>query len=60
MQTKSQTRIEQTVSPDADRETKIAHMQALVDEALASGISSKTMEDIRREARAKLGYGVSS
>jgi len=60
MQTKLQTRIEQTVSPDADRETKIAHMQRLVDEALASGISTKSVDDIWREAVAKFRHGVSS
>jgi len=31
---------------------KIAHWQRLVDEARASGLSSRTMEDIRAEAKA--------
>ena len=43
-----------------EREAKIAHMQALVDEALASGISTKTVDDIWREARTKLGHDLSS
>ena len=33
---------------------KIANMQRLVDEALTSGISSRTMEDIRADAKARL------
>ena len=32
---------------------KIAHMQALVDEARASGLSDRTMEEIFAEARAR-------
>lgn len=33
---------------------KIAHWQRLVDEARASGLSSRTMEDIRAEAKARI------
>jgi antitoxin ParD1/3/4 len=33
---------------------KIAHMQQLIDEARASGISTRTMEDIRADAKARL------
>lgn len=33
---------------------KIAHWQRLVDEARASGISDRTMEDIRAEAKARI------
>lgn len=33
---------------------KIAHWQRLVDEARASGISSRTMEDIRADAKARI------
>ncbi|WP_420479577.1 type II toxin-antitoxin system ParD family antitoxin [Brevundimonas sp. FT23028] len=33
---------------------KIAHMQALIDEGRASGISTRTMEDIRTEALARI------
>ncbi len=43
-----------------EREAKITHMQALVDEALASGISTKTVDDIWREARTKLGHDLSA
>lgn len=33
---------------------KIAHWQRLVDEARASGISDRTMEDIRADAKARI------
>lgn len=33
---------------------KIAHWQRLVDEARASGISTRSIEDIRKEAMARL------
>ena len=36
---------------DQERKDKIAHMQALVDEALESGVSEKSMEEILRHAR---------
>ncbi|WP_111561422.1 type II toxin-antitoxin system ParD family antitoxin [Rhizobium sp.] len=36
------------VRRDQERATKIAHMQALVDEGLASGVSDETMDDILR------------
>ena len=36
---------------DRERTEKIARMQALVDEARASGISTLTMDDIKREGR---------
>ena len=47
------TRTSETSAHDTEREAKIAHMQGLVSEALAGGISSKTMDDIWREAVAK-------
>lgn len=34
---------------DQEREAKIAHMQMLVDEARSGGVSSRSMEDIRRD-----------
>jgi len=40
---------------DQERRDKIAHMQKLVDEARASGISSETQEDIRARARRQAG-----
>jgi antitoxin ParD1/3/4 len=36
------------------RAEKIAHWQRLVDEARASGISNRTMEDIRADAKARI------
>jgi antitoxin ParD1/3/4 len=33
---------------------KIAHWQRLVDDARASGISNRTMEDIRADAKARI------
>ena len=37
---------------DQDRTAKIAHMQALIDEGLASGVSDRTREEIRQAGRA--------
>ena len=41
------------IREDQERQEKIAAMQRLVDEAMASGISSKTMDEILKEARAE-------
>ncbi|MCZ8087375.1 MAG: type II toxin-antitoxin system ParD family antitoxin [Brevundimonas sp.] len=38
---------------DQERAEKIAHMQRLVDEAYASGVSDKSFEEIIGEARAE-------
>ncbi len=40
--------IRDLVRRDQERATKVAHMQALVDEGLASGVSDETMDDILR------------
>lgn len=37
---------------DQERKDKIAHMQTLVDEALESGISDKSIAEILKQARA--------
>lgn len=37
---------------DQEHKDKIAHMQTLVDEALESGISDKSLSDILKQARA--------
>lgn len=39
---------------DQERTAKIAHMQTLVDEALASGISDKSVDEIFDEAMAEV------
>jgi antitoxin ParD1/3/4 len=39
---------------DQERSEKIAAMQKAVDDGLSSGISSRSMEDIRRAAKQKL------
>ena len=39
---------------DQDRTTKIARMRQLVDEAIASGESQRSMEDLEIEALARL------
>lgn len=39
---------------DQDRTEKIARMQSLVDEAAASGDGQRSMNEIEREARARL------
>ena len=38
---------------DQEREAKIAHMQKLVDEAIASGVSDLTFDQVIERARAK-------
>ena len=40
---------------EQERGDKIANMQALVDEGLASGISDETMRDVRARARRQAG-----
>lgn len=40
---------------DQERADKIAHMQRLIDEAAASGVSDKSMKDIRAQARRRSG-----
>lgn len=40
---------------DQDRADKIANMQRLIDEGLASGISEHSMDEIRAIARRKAG-----
>ncbi|MGJ8628986.1 MAG: type II toxin-antitoxin system ParD family antitoxin [Sulfitobacter sp.] len=40
---------------DQERTDKIAAMQKLVDEGLASGISDRSMDDIFKEARLRAG-----
>jgi antitoxin ParD1/3/4 len=42
------------IRADQVRAEKIAHMQRLIDEARASGISPRTIEDIRAEAKARI------
>lgn len=37
---------------DQERSDKIAHMQALVTEALNSGVSGKSIEEVLKDARA--------
>ncbi|MBL38578.1 MAG: type II toxin-antitoxin system ParD family antitoxin [Xanthomonadales bacterium] len=39
---------------DQDRTEKVARMQSLVDEAAASGDGQRSMNEIEREARARL------
>ena len=46
------------IRKDQDRTSKIANMQRLVDEGLASGVSDKSMTEIRKEARARAGVTV--
>lgn len=43
------------VRREQERADKIASMQALVDEGLASGISDESMQDIRARARRQAG-----
>ncbi|MEM0987351.1 MAG: type II toxin-antitoxin system ParD family antitoxin [Pseudomonadota bacterium] len=47
--------IRDLIRRDQDRDAKIAAMQRLVDEGLASGISDRSPEDIRAMARQAAG-----
>lgn len=49
--------IRDLIRRDQDRAQKIARMQALVDEAVSSGESQRTMEQIEQEARSRLARG---
>ena len=40
---------------DQERQAKIANMQMLIDEALESGVSEKSVQEIRAEARRRAG-----
>jgi antitoxin ParD1/3/4 len=42
---------------DQERVEAIAQMQRLIDEGLESGVSEKSMKDIRAEARRRAGLG---
>jgi antitoxin ParD1/3/4 len=44
---------------DQDREHKIAQMQALVSEGLASGTGTRTMDELRTAGRAQVKSGAS-
>lgn len=56
MPQKRQERIEARAEElvDQDRAEKIARMQTLVDEAVASGEGQRSMEQIEQEAKARL------
>jgi len=47
------------IRKDQDRASKIAELQNLVTEALASGISDRSMTEIREEARLRAGLSAS-
>ena len=47
--------VRQHQDEQAERERGIAEVQALIDEGLASGVSDRTVEDIRRDVLAELG-----
>lgn len=40
---------------DQERAEKVAQMQRLIDEGIESGVSDKSMKDIRAEARRRAG-----
>jgi antitoxin ParD1/3/4 len=46
------------VRREQERHEKIAAMQALIDEGMASGISHRTMADIRKDGLARAGVTV--
>lgn len=43
------------IEREHERRTKIAAMQVLIDEALASGISERSMADIRNDVLRRMG-----
>ncbi len=43
------------IREDQDRARAIAEVQTLIDEGIASGVSEKTIDDIRREVLDELG-----
>lgn len=47
--------VRQSQDEQAERERGIAEVQALIDEGLESGVSDRTVEDIRRDVLAELG-----
>lgn len=47
--------VRELIRRDQDRQAKIAHMQALVDEGIASGKGSRTMDELKELARRKAG-----
>jgi len=47
--------VRELIRRDQERQAKIAHVQALVDEGIGSGRSSHTMEDLKALARHKAG-----
>lgn len=42
---------------DQDRAAKIANMQGLVEEGLNSGVGTRTMDELRDEARKRISMG---
>lgn len=49
--------IRDLIRKDQERRDKIANMQRLVDEGLASGISDRSMDDILADARSRAQSG---
>lgn len=47
--------IRDLIRRDQENAAELAHLQALIDEGLDSGVSDKTMEDIRSEVLEELG-----
>ncbi|MGF7210839.1 antitoxin ParD1/3/4 [Skermanella aerolata] len=40
---------------DQERAGKLAELQGLIDEGMASGVSRRTMDEVLREARSRVG-----
>jgi antitoxin ParD1/3/4 len=47
--------VRELIRRDQERQAKIAHMQALVDEGITSGKSTRTMKELKALARRKAG-----
>ena len=46
------------IRKDQERDAKIAHMQKLVTQSLKSGVSTRSLKDIREEARRQAGVDI--
>ena len=46
--------VRELIRRDQERQSKIAHLQRLIDEGIESGVSDSSMDNLRRSARKKL------
>lgn len=46
--------VRELIRRDQERQAKIAHLQRLIDEGIDSGVSEKSMAELRKSARSKI------